>query len=127
MSNAWFDYPSTDNKAHSAAECSNRGGCDRETGECACQEGFTGAACQFTECPGKEVMPAPGRRGMPGRQSGGSNGNSHGGARECSGHGRCVDMGQFAKLAASDRGDLAGFTCVFFYFSCLSTTCVLSF
>ena len=37
MSNAWFDYPSTDNKAHSAAECSNRGGCDRETGECACQ------------------------------------------------------------------------------------------
>merc|ERR1712224_403928 len=27
------------------AECSNRGHCDRTTGQCACMQGFTGEAC----------------------------------------------------------------------------------
>ena len=32
-------------------ECSNRGTCIRRTGECQCQEGFSGAACERLDCP----------------------------------------------------------------------------
>lgn len=31
-------------------ECSNRGYCDRETGECECYDGFDGNACQRKKC-----------------------------------------------------------------------------
>ena len=34
----------------SVSECSNRGICDRSTGECICQTGFTGQVCQRMEC-----------------------------------------------------------------------------
>lgn len=101
---AWFDYPSANNRAHHEAECSNRGNCDRDSGECRCQAGFTGAACQFSVCPGHEVMNSPGKKGMP------RTGGDRGGARECSGHGRCVNMKQFARLAVSERGELTEFT-----------------
>eukprot|EP01035_Chromulina_nebulosa_P025316 gene25316-33047_t len=33
-----------------SAECSNRGTCDRSTGECSCMNGFTGSACDRLEC-----------------------------------------------------------------------------
>ena len=36
--------------AHSAAECSNRGICDRDYGVCECFEGFIGDACQRVGC-----------------------------------------------------------------------------
>lgn len=60
---AIVDIPSTSNKAHEFAECSNQGLCDRSTGECSCFAPFGGAACDKLTCP---------------------NG--------CSGHGYCVDM-----------------------------------
>lgn len=37
--------------AHYYMECSNKGTCDRGTGECDCFDGFDGAACQRASCP----------------------------------------------------------------------------
>jgi hypothetical protein len=37
--------------AHYYMECSNKGTCDRGTGECNCFDGFDGAACQRASCP----------------------------------------------------------------------------
>ena len=41
---AWANDYSAD--PHYYAECSNKGLCDRETGECVCFDGYTGAACK---------------------------------------------------------------------------------
>jgi hypothetical protein len=38
---------------HVYMECSNKGLCDRTTGECACFDGYEGSACQRTVCPNK--------------------------------------------------------------------------
>jgi hypothetical protein len=40
-------------KVHSLAECSNQGQCDRTSGICVCNVGFTGKACQRSVCPNK--------------------------------------------------------------------------
>jgi hypothetical protein len=40
------DLPTGPNTAHKLAECSNRGRCDRETGECICSPPYTGSACE---------------------------------------------------------------------------------
>lgn len=48
---AWTDAPDQYGKRHNYAECSNRGICDRETGECACFDGYEGKACARTTCP----------------------------------------------------------------------------
>jgi hypothetical protein len=43
----WFDLPSTSDTAHTEyAECSNKGTCNRETGQCECQIMFEGQACE---------------------------------------------------------------------------------
>jgi len=39
------------NTAHEYRECSNKGICDRQTGNCACFEGYDGSACQRASCP----------------------------------------------------------------------------
>jgi len=39
------------NTAHEYRECSNKGMCDRQTGNCACFEGYDGSACQRASCP----------------------------------------------------------------------------
>jgi hypothetical protein len=39
------------NSAHQYVECSGRGTCDRVAGLCTCVPGYTGDACQRTQCP----------------------------------------------------------------------------
>lgn len=39
------------NTAHDYAECSNKGLCDRKTGECECLPGYDGTSCQRASCP----------------------------------------------------------------------------
>ena len=48
---AWWDEATGTDTAHALAECSNRGLCDRATGACTCQSGFSGDACQRLDCP----------------------------------------------------------------------------
>ncbi|KAJ1425460.1 hypothetical protein B484DRAFT_464492, partial [Ochromonadaceae sp. CCMP2298] len=56
--NAWAgELLVRNNVAHPWAECSNRGECDRDTGECLCWGIFEGMACQrnrcFNDCNGR--------------------------------------------------------------------------
>ena len=61
---AWADEATATDVAHKAMECSNRGICDRTTGQCACESArFEGAACERKTCP-----------------------------TACNGHGRCQSM-----------------------------------
>merc|ERR1712178_578724 len=45
------DAPFADGYAHDYAECSGQGECDRKTGECKCNDGFTGDGCRYSACP----------------------------------------------------------------------------
>lgn len=58
------------NSAHYYMECSNKGTCDRKTGECSCYDGYDGVACQRASCPGYP--------------------------NSCSGHGVCKSIKQLA-------------------------------
>ena len=42
---AWADQATGNDVAHQPAECSARGTCNRATGQCLCDTGFTGSAC----------------------------------------------------------------------------------
>jgi len=48
---AWGDAPFADGYAHDYVECSGQGECDRKTGECKCNDGFTGDGCRYSACP----------------------------------------------------------------------------
>lgn len=74
---AWGDSPSGAEYAHDYAECSGQGECDRKTGECKCNDGFTGDGCRYSACP-----------------------------NDCSGHGTCEyisDMQAGTATAAAGR------------------------
>lgn len=45
------DLSTLPESAHYYMECSNKGTCDRGTGECNCFDGFDGASCQRASCP----------------------------------------------------------------------------
>lgn len=45
--NAWIGDHAT------YVECSNKGTCDRKSGLCKCQDGFSGSSCQRMNCPGE--------------------------------------------------------------------------
>lgn len=48
---SWFDSIQGDGHAHQTKrECSGQGTCEREGGKCLCAPGFTGEACDKTEC-----------------------------------------------------------------------------
>ena len=82
---SWFGLPTGENEAHlfESVECSNMGQCDRTSGVCTCEEGFTGSACSKLNCPG--------------------------GSNLCYGHGQCLDMSSLADLSTFN-GELAGAT-----------------
>ena len=48
---AWGDAPFADGYAHDYVECSGQGECDRKSGECKCNDGFTGDGCRYSACP----------------------------------------------------------------------------
>ncbi|KAG3241315.1 hypothetical protein PI124_g13831 [Phytophthora idaei] len=56
------------NDAHGPEECSGRGICVYSSGFCSCQSGFTGPACQYTQC-----------------------------LESCSNHGKCISMKTLAE------------------------------
>lgn len=60
---AWVDSPDKSGTFHKYAECSNRGICNRESGDCECFPGYEGKACARSTCP-----------------------------NDCSGHGQCKDI-----------------------------------
>lgn len=65
---AWTDTPDESGQSHrDGAVCSNAGYCNRATGDCDCDPGFTGDACQRKACPS-----------------------------DCSGKGRCLTMREAA-------------------------------
>ena len=68
----------TTESAHYYRECSNKGICDRSSGECECFDGYDGSSCQRASCPTS------------------SNG-------VCSGHGTCKTI---QELAASDNENI---------------------
>ena len=55
--NAWWSVPAANDAAHVPMECSNMGHCDRVLGQCACQLGFVGNACERLDCAFIEVEP----------------------------------------------------------------------
>jgi len=67
-----------DNSAHEYRECSNKGICDRGTGDCKCFEGYHGSACQRAHCPVT-------------------------GGLTCSGHGTCETI---KEIAAQDTNNI---------------------
>lgn len=46
----YFNFGNAE-EAHSYMECSNKGLCDRASGECVCFDGYEGSSCQRTVCP----------------------------------------------------------------------------
>jgi len=50
---AWADTADGTNSAHYYAECSNKGVCDRKTGDCKCFDGYEGKGCRRSTCPEK--------------------------------------------------------------------------
>ncbi|CAM9408980.1 unnamed protein product [Discosporangium mesarthrocarpum] len=73
---AWSDEATATDVAHVSAQCSNRGKCNRKTGRCQCMEGFSGAACERSTCP-----------------------------HQCSGHGTCRSMEDFAEDFRDDNSN----------------------
>jgi len=49
---AWWSEPAVNNIAHDEyIECSGRGACNKKTGDCICQVGYEGEACERMSCP----------------------------------------------------------------------------
>lgn len=65
------DLADQSNSGHFYMECSNKGICNRETGNCECFDGYDGSACQRASCPGYP--------------------------KSCSGHGVCKTIRQLAR------------------------------
>jgi hypothetical protein len=51
MDTAWVGSVVGSNNLHPLVECSNKGLCNRQTGECECFTGYDGIACSRTTCP----------------------------------------------------------------------------
>lgn len=107
-----------DNAAHDYAECSNKGLCDRKTGECECLPGYDGHACQRASCPtdAKTVNPGSGIDGTSNKAFksfmtgsvfiGNSRVSTIPLKNQCSGHGTCMPIEQLAFLDNNNKYDL---------------------
>jgi hypothetical protein len=80
---AWSDAATGVDDAHNEVECSNRGACDRLTGKCTCDFGFTGRACEMSQCP-----------------------------NDCYGRGRCLDMSYNARYKDPGQGSIYSYASV---------------
>ena len=79
---SWFSYPSSNNVAHDEmVECSNAGICSRGIGQCLCNDGFFGSACEYIGCSGEDTTQT-----------------------SCNGHGRCISMRELAALSSKSYG-----------------------
>jgi hypothetical protein len=77
---SWFSYPSASDVAHnSVAECSDMGICHRVTGQCFCNDGFYGAACEYMGCGGDDP-------------------------KSCSSHGSCLSLRNLGLLHEESDG-----------------------
>lgn len=108
------------NTAHDYAECSNKGLCDRKTGECECLAGYDGAACQRASCPsevgqkrttgetGKTNSIFINQRGLQSSIESVFKGESLANVQinECSGHGTCNTIEELAKLDGNNIYEL---------------------
>lgn len=82
---SWFSYPSANDVAHDKmAECSDMGICHRVSGQCFCNEGFFGGACEYMGC-GKDIAPS----------------------KSCSGHGSCVSIRELGLMREESDGTLS--------------------
>jgi hypothetical protein len=62
---------------HGPTECSSKGDCDRDSGECKCYDGYTGKGCRRMECDGGST---------------------------CSGHGQCRSLSDVASTEGYAKG-----------------------
>jgi len=82
---AWADVATAAQTAHAdGVECSGFGFCNRQTGMCACRDGFEGNACQRTSCPKGD--------------------NSFGVGEKCSGHGTCMTIAEVSRTVDYNYG-----------------------
>ena len=102
--------------AHDYMECSNKGLCDRDKGQCECLAGYDGVACQRASCPSNVNSHTPGtsldsgsnlafkmyngRSAFAGRAITGAQ------VGQCSGHGTCMTIEQLAFLDNNNIYDL---------------------
>lgn len=99
--------------AHDYMECSNKGLCDRKSGECECLPGYDGTACQRASCPSKTATGSSGgsrgtsattKTGVFGGKSAFSGTSSvTPQIGECSGHGTCETIEEIANF---DHGNI---------------------
>jgi hypothetical protein len=104
------------NTAHDYMECSNKGLCDRERGQCECLPGYDGAACQRASCPSNTNSLTPGSgvdersniafKIFNGRSAFTGRAISNAQVNQCSGHGTCMTIEQLAFLDNSNTYDL---------------------
>jgi len=77
---SWFSYPSASNVAHDKmAECSDMGICHRVIGQCYCNAGFFGGACEYMGCESSSKS-------------------------TCNGHGSCVSIRELGLLHEDSDG-----------------------
>lgn len=74
------DHNKLSQSAHQYSECANAGICNRITGECECNPGLEGPACERMVCPGED--------------------------RPCSGHGICMSIKQLAEYDGNNLYNL---------------------
>eukprot|EP00602_Paraphysomonas_sp_CaronLab_P009357 CAMPEP_0185037684 /NCGR_PEP_ID=MMETSP1103-20130426/32436_1 /TAXON_ID=36769 /ORGANISM="Paraphysomonas bandaiensis, Strain Caron Lab Isolate" /LENGTH=715 /DNA_ID=CAMNT_0027575783 /DNA_START=415 /DNA_END=2562 /DNA_ORIENTATION=- len=83
MGRAWFDEAISSTEAHQLTECSSMGMCDRQTGLCNCNTGYSGDACQYMDCPLDSST-----------------------GKQCGGHGWCLNMNEIAAIEGLEYGDV---------------------